>query len=205
MSDYLKTLAVALVLLIMPGTSFATPEIGKPAPAFTGKDFNGNEINLSDYAGKTVVLEWTNHECPYVKKHYDTNNMQTLQKEAVNNDVVWLTVVSSAPGQQGHTSEQEAKEIVSKVGSHETTRVLDAEGTIGQAYDARTTPHMFVVNPEGTLVYMGAIDDNPSISKEGVGSAKNFVKLALNAIESSSPVETASTRPYGCSVKYSVY
>ena len=205
MSRTLKIIALALILLITPNISYAAPEIGKPAPAFTGSDVNGNQINLSDYAGKTVGLEWTNHECPYVKKHYDTQNMQTLQKEATDNDAVWLTIVSSAKGQQGQTPPEEAKEVMSAVGSYETARILDPEGTIGQAYDARTTPHMFVINPEGILVYMGAIDDNPTVSQKGVEGATNFVREALNALEEGSPIKTASTRPYGCSVKYSVY
>ncbi len=199
----LKFLAIAaMTLVIGAGTGHATPVIGEAAPDFTATDVHGETVTLSELKGKNVVLEWTNHGCPFVVKHYETNNMQTLQQEATAKDVVWITIVSSAEGKQGYTTAEEAIALMEQQGSHETMRVLDPEGEIGQVYEAKTTPHMFVINKEGTLVYMGAIDDNSSPRHDTVESAKNYVRAALEDLEAGRDVEVSSSRPYGCGVKY---
>ena len=198
----LKQSLFALALLIAPVSAHAAVEIGKPAPDFVGTDINGQEIKLSDYKGKKVVLEWTNHQCPYVIKHYDTNNMQQTQKKATDDGVIWLTVTSSATGKQGYTTAEEAKEVIAEVGANATTRILDPSGEIGKMYDAKTTPHMFVIDEEGNLAYEGAIDDNSSSRHETVEGAKNYVLAALDSLAAGEPVDPAQTAPYGCSIKY---
>ena len=148
------------------------------------------------------MLEWTNDGCPYVKKHYASNNMQTLQKEAAAKGIVWLTIVSSAPGAQGHVTGDEANKLTKARGAAPAAVVLDPEGELGHLYDARTTPHMFIVNGEGTLVYMGGIDDKATTDVEDIKTAKNYVRAALDDLAAETPIENAVTRPYGCSVKY---
>jgi peroxiredoxin len=198
----LKQSLFALALLVMPLAAHASVEIGKPAPDFMAKDINGNDIKLSDYKGKNIVLEWSNHECPYVVKHYDTKNMQAAQKAATDNDAVWLTIVSSAEGKQGYVTAEEAQKIVKDTESQATARILDTSGEIGKLYDAKTTPHMFVINAEGNVAYMGAIDDNSSPRPETVEGAKNYVLAALDSLAKGEAVEPSQTAPYGCSVKY---
>jgi len=177
-------------------------KIGAPAPNFTATDSNGKNHNLTDFKGKTVVLEWTNHDCPFVKKHYETNNMQKLQKSATSQGVIWLSIVSSAPGQQGFVNGAKANELTKSRNASPTAVILDPDGKIGKLYGARTTPHMFVIAPNGNLAYMGAIDDKPTANKDDVATAKNFVAEALTAIKAGKPVAVATTQPYGCSVKY---
>lgn len=193
--------AVFALLFFYAGTAQAAPAIGEPA-GFSGTDIEGQTISLDQYKGKTVVLEWFNQDCPYVRKHYDSGNMQGLQKEATDDGMVWLTIVSSAPGKQGHTTAEEAKAIIEKEGSHETTRILDPEGTIGRLYEARTTPHMFVINPDGNLIYMGAIDDMPTANPESLNVARNYVEPALQAAKAGAMPAVTTSQPYGCSVKY---
>lgn len=166
-------------------------------------DSHGITHKLSDYRGKIVVLEWTNHECPFVRKHYETGNMQALQKSATEADVVWLSVISSAPGTQGHVSAAEANTLTTVRQASPTAVLLDPEGVVGHLYDARTTPHMYIINPEGSLVYMGGIDDKPSTRHADVETATNYVRVALDEVRSAKVVSTPVTRPYGCSVKYS--
>ena len=202
MFNAFKTFFAAAALLLFAMPAHAAPEIGKPAPAFTLTDTHGKTHNLSDFTGKTVVLEWTNHECPFVRKHYDTQNMQDLQAKAAEDGVVWLTVVSSAEGKEGFQTPEEANALIEKEGSKEAARLIDADGTAGTAYEAKTTPHMFIVDKEGTLVYMGAIDDNPSADKETAKTAKNYVTAALAEIKEGKPVTVSATKPYGCGVKY---
>ena len=190
-------------LLKSDNTSAATEvKIGAPAPNFTAVDSNGKNHNLSDFKGKTVVLEWTNHDCPFVKKHYETNNMQKLQKSATAQGVIWLSIISSAPGQQGFVNGAKANELTKSRNAAPTAVILDPDGKLGRLYGARTTPHMFVIAPNGNLAYMGAIDDKPSANKDDVATAKNFVAEALSAIKAGKPVAVATTQPYGCSVKY---
>ena len=178
------------------------PKVGQPAPGFTAKDLHGKERSLSEFKGKYVVLEWHNQSCPFVKKHYDSGNMQKLQKELTAKGAVWLSVISSAPGAQGYvTAEEEAKYLAEKKASP-TDVLFDPEGTIGHAYGAKTTPHMYVIDDKGVLIYAGAIDDNPSSDPEDVATAKNFVRTAYDEASAGKQVSTASTAPYGCGVKY---
>jgi peroxiredoxin len=193
---------IALTGMIMMGTASAKPEIGKPAPDFTVADTNGKMHKLGDLQGKTVVLEWTNHECPYVKKHYAAGNMQKLQREAANEGVVWLTVISSAKGEQGHLGGAEANALTAGRKAAPSAVLLDESGAMGRAYDARTTPHMFVIDKNGALAYMGGIDDKPTTNAADIEGATNYVALALRNLAASKPADPAVTRPYGCSVKY---
>lgn len=191
-----------LALALAAGTTLAAPEVGQPAPAFTLTDSNGQSHNLADFKGKFVVLEWLNHGCPFVKKHYDSNNMQKLQKEYTSKDVVWLSIVSSAPGKQGHMSPAETNQAKEEKGSAATAVLLDEDGTVGQLYGAKVTPELYVINPEGNLIYAGAIDDKKSVDPADVEGAANYVKRALDEALAGQPVSTPKTEPYGCSVKY---
>ncbi|PPE73882.1 thioredoxin family protein [Solimonas fluminis] len=179
----------------------AVPKVGEPAPAFSATDSNGKTVQLSDYRGKFVVLEWSNAECPFVKKHY-SGNMQSLQKEETAKGVAWLTVISSAPGKQGNVDGAQANRLTKERGAAPTAVLLDPSGKIGHAYDAKTTPHLFVVDPKGTLVYMGGIDSIASADAEDIPAAKPYVKLALAEAMAGKPVTEAVTKPYGCSIKY---
>jgi hypothetical protein len=202
MMSLLKSAAIAVAGFLLTAAAYAAPEIGKRAPDFSAVDSNGKPVKLSDYRGKTVVLEWTNDGCPYVGKHYGSNNMQTLQKEEAAKGIVWLTIISSAPGSQGYLTGDEANKLTKARGAAPTAVVLDPEGAVGHLYDARTTPHMFIVNGEGTLVYMGGIDDKATTAVEDIKTAKNYVRAALDELAAGAPIENAVTRPYGCSVKY---
>lgn len=198
----MKTLlTLALVAAGIPA-AFAQPVIGQPAPQFTLKDTSGKEHSLSDFKGKVVVLEWVNHGCPFVKKHYGAKNMQKLQKAATEKGAVWLSICSSAPGKQGHMSAEEAAAMTADVGSSATAYLLDEDGKAGKAYNARTTPEMFVIDSNGVLQYMGAIDDKPSADAADIEGAVNHVEKALEEVFAGKPVTTATTKPYGCSVKY---
>ncbi len=194
-------LAIGFALSAIPATAEVVP--GKPAPEFTARDTAGKEVKLSDLRGKTVVLEWTNHLCPYTVKHYVTGNMQALQKDATKDGVVWLTVASSAPGTQGHVNALEAEKLTADRNAAPANVLLDPEGTVGRLYEAKTTPHMFVIDKDGKLAYMGAIDDRPTANQADVKGARNYVREALTAVKAGEAVKTSSTRPYGCTVKYS--
>jgi peroxiredoxin len=176
--------------------------VGNAAPDFTGTDSNGKTHKLSDYRGKYVVLEWTNNGCPYTQKHYESGNMQALQKEWTDKGVVWLTVLSSAPGEQGYMTALQENAYVGKERAAPTAAILDPTGTIGHAYEAKTTPHMFVIDPSGKLIYAGAIDDHATTDPGDIKSSKNYVSDALNESMAGKTVATSYTRPYGCSVKY---
>lgn len=182
--------------------SEAAPKVGQPAPDFTSSDSQGVKHTLGAYRGKVVILEWTNHQCPFVGKHYSTGNMQALQKHATDTNMVWLSVISSAPGEQGYVTGAEANALTAKRQASPTAVLLDATGAVGRLYDARTTPHMYIIDAQGTLVYMGGIDDKPSTQLADVQTAKNYVRVALGEVLSAKPVSTPVTRPYGCSVKY---
>ncbi len=181
-------------------------EPGAAAPAFTGVTSTGEIISLADFSGKTVVLEWTNHDCPFVKKHYKQpiGNMQGLQSDAAASDgnVVWVQIISSAPGKQGHIDGAEAEAINAARGAVPAYTVLDPDGTIGHAYGAKTTPHMFVINGDGGLAYAGAIDSIGSTRVSDIATATNYVSAALDALAAGNPVAIARSAPYGCSVKY---
>ena len=173
------------------------------APAFTLTDTNGTEHSLSDFAGKTVVLEWFNRGCPFVyKKHYGSGNMQSLQETYTEKGVVWLTICSSAPGKQGHTDAAGHNKTIEEWNVSSTAFLMDEDGTVGKAYGAKTTPHMFVINGEGEIVYQGAIDDKRSTDPNDIPNSENYVRTALDAVLAGEAVETSSTTPYGCSVKY---
>ncbi|GAB1543445.1 thioredoxin family protein [Scytonema sp. NUACC21] len=181
----------------------ATPvRVGSPAPAFTATDSSGKSHKLTDFKGKVVVLEWTNHQCPFVRKHYESNNMQRLQKEATGKGVVWLSVISSAQGQQGYVTAQEANELTKTRKASPSAVLLDSSGQLGRLYQARTTPHMFVIDGNGVLQYAGAIDDKASTNTADVKSAKNYVSDAVNSVLKGQAVANSTTQPYGCSVKY---
>lgn len=195
-------LGALAVLALSAAPAMAAPEIGKAAPEFTATDSNGKEHKLSDFKGKIVVLEWTNPECPYVKKHYDSKNMQKLQADITAKDVVWLSINSSAAGKQGNLTGEAANTYIKDQGAKQTAYLLDPKGEIGKAYDAKTTPHMFVIDKDGTLAYEGAIDDNDSANKEDAATAKNYVTAAVDALVAGKAVETSKTKAYGCGVKY---
>ncbi len=204
----MKTLilpALALLAFALPAkaeTPAAPAVVGQMAPEFTGMDTNGKEHKLSDFKGKTVVLEWTNPDCPYVIKHYDSGNMQALQKEATADNVIWLSIASSAQGKEGYYDGAASNKYMTEKNSAPTARILDPSGKIGHLYGAKTTPHMFVIDSKGTLVYAGAIDDNDSFKPETIAGAKNYVRDALKSTKAGTAVEVATSKPYGCSVKY---
>jgi len=177
-------------------------KVGDSAPDFTGTDSHGQSHKLSDYRGKFVVLEWHNNGCPYTKKHYESGNMQRLQKEWTGKGVVWFTVISSSPGTQGYVTADEENAYLGKMHAVPSAAILDANGAIGHAYGAKTTPHMFIINPQGQVIYNGAIDDRPTSDVSDINGAKNYVSEALQEAMAGQQVAVASTRPYGCSVKY---
>jgi peroxiredoxin len=181
----------------------AAAKVGEPAPAFTTVSTSGGTVGLGEQRGKIVVLEWTNHDCPYVRKHYESGNMQALQKETTGQGVVWLSIISSAPGEQGHVSPAQANELTTRRGAGPTAVLLDPQGTVGKMYGATNTPHMYVIDKAGGLVYAGAIDDRPTSRKGDVQGAHNYVRAALQAVTTGQPVKTPVTRAYGCTVKYS--
>ena len=191
----------AAVVLALVASAFAV-KIGEPAPGFTGVDSNGKQQSLSAYKGKFVVLEWHNQGCPYTKKHYESGNMQRLQKEWTSKGVVWLTVISSAPGTQGFVTPTQENEYLQKMNATPTAVIMDPGGSLGHLYAAKTTPHMFIIDPSGTLIYNGAIDDHPSSDQADIAGSKNYVSTALQEAMNGKPVTDAATRPYGCSVKY---
>jgi len=176
--------------------------VGRAAPDFTATDTHGQTHRLSDYKGKFVVLEWHNRECPYTRKHYSSENMQNLQKEWTGKGVVWFTVISSAPGQQGYVTADEENAYVKQVKASPTGVLLDPTGELGHLYSAKTTPHMFIINPQGALIYDGAIDDKPTTDLQDIAHAQNYVSAALQEATAGKEVVVATTRPYGCSVKY---
>lgn len=201
----LKTTALGLAGLLLMAPTLAettTPEIGAPAPAFTGTDSHGRAVSLSDFRGKWVVLEWLNHECPYVRKHYNGENMQALQKKYGEKGVVWLSIVSSRPNSQGYTTPEQANALTAEKGAAPSHVLLDPTGVIGKAYGARTTPQMFVINPDGVLLYDGAIDDKPTSRLADLEGAHSYFVTALEEAMAGKPVTRPRTQPYGCTVKY---
>ena len=176
--------------------------VGSPAPAFTLIDTTGKPHNLADFKGKHVVLEWVNFGCPYVKKHYESGNMQAVQKKAVDKGVVWLSVCSSGKWKQGNMSPADWNEEIADRKLASTAVLLDESGAVGKAYGAKTTPHMYIINPDGVLIYRGAIDDTPTSNKDSIPGARNYVLAALDESLAGKPVSTPSIPPYGCAVKY---
>lgn len=188
--------------LLVSFSALASVENGAMAPDFTLKSASGKEVKLSDYKGKTVVLEWLNHGCPFVKKHYVSGNMQELQKKYTDKGIVWLSVISSAEGKQGYVDAKGATQDKATHKSYATDILLDSKGTVGGMYEAKTTPHMFIVDASGKLVYQGAIDSVASTDTNDVAKADNYVAQALDSMLANKPVKVAKTKSYGCSVKY---
>ncbi len=195
------SVVLGFAVAITISAAWAT-RVGDRAPDFTATDSNGKVHKLSEYQGKFVVLEWTNRGCPYTQKQYDSGNMQRLQRGWTSRGVIWLTVISSAPGKQGYATAADENAYVKQVNAAPSAVLLDPAGTLGHLYDAKTTPHMFVINPQGILIYNGAIDDKPTTDVADVNGAKNYLSLALDEATSGKPVSNPTTRPYGCSVKY---
>lgn len=203
MKKSLFTLFGTLLTAAFATGATAAPQVGQPAPAFTVVDTAGVEHSLSDFAGKTVILEWTNHECPFVVKHYSSDNMQQQQRMARDeHDVVWLSVISSKPGAQGHVSAQAADELTTSRNAYPSAVLLDESGDMGRAYDARVTPHMYIIDADGALQYMGGIDSNPSSDPADIPAATQYVVAALTEMADGAPISDSMTRPYGCTIKY---
>jgi len=197
------------VILITAGSFIATilfaadaPSVGSAAPAFSLPDAQGKSHSLVDYKGKYVVLEWFNPECPFVKKHYGSDNMQNLQKEYTGKGIVWLTIDSNAPGTEGSINGEQAQKIMNSWKTHQTALLLDPDGKVGRAYGSKNTPNMVVINPDGKIIYEGAIDSKATPNPADIPASTNYVKSALDESLSGKPVSNPSTRPYGCSVKY---
>ncbi len=204
-STFFAALAAAFLFYvtgISNQNSLAQPEIGKPAPTFSFTDTNGKYHNLSDFKGKYVVLEWWNVDCPFVVKHYSSGNMQALQAEVTKDGGIWIVVCSSAPGKQGHVNAEQANELMKKANAKMTAIALDPQGTIGRMYGARVTPHMYIIDPRGNLIYNGAIDSIRSSDPNDIPKAENYVRKALSEAKAGKPVTTATSQPYGCTVKY---
>lgn len=198
----IKLFTVAVVLVASAAVA-AAPKIGEPSPDFSVVDSKGEMHSLSDYAGQKVVLEWTNHECPFVSKHYGSGNMQKQQRHARDeHDVVWLSVLSSKPGAQGHVSPERADELTESRNAYPSAVLLDESGEMGHAYDARVTPHMYIIDEEGILRYMGGIDSITSANQNDIPKATQYVMVALDELAAGESISQAATRPYGCTVKY---
>jgi peroxiredoxin len=197
-----QAFALVIALMFAPVVLAATPKSGEISPDFALNGADGKIYKLSQFKGKTVVLEWFNKDCPYVRKFYDNKVMQALQKEQTGKGVVWLTMVSSAAGKEGALDAAAATKLITDWGMAPTAILFDPKGEVGKNYGAKTTPHMYIVDKTGKLAYMGAIDDRPSASKKSLDGAQNYVSAALTSLEKGEPVKTSSTTPYGCSVKY---
>ena len=201
----LKPLSVAAAMLgAAPALAggLVSPHIDQTAPAFVGAAANGDAISLDQFKGQLVVLEWTNDGCPFVRKHYDSGNMQATQKIANDDGVVWITVMSSAPGKQGHADATRASSLVAGWNSGADYVLLDESGEVGRAYGAKTTPQMALIDRDGVLRYQGAIDDKPSTDPKTVDGATNYLLAALESVKAGEPIAVKETKPYGCSVKY---
>jgi protein-disulfide isomerase len=200
--QFYKMAVISFAFAVGSTAAYAEPVIDKPAPLFSGAAADGSTIKLGDLKGKTVVLEWTNHECPFVVKHYESGNIPNLQKDAVARGIVWLQVITSALGKQGNVSGETAQKLNVHRGATPTNTVLDTDGTIGKLYGATNTPQFFIINPDGVLVYKGGIDSIPSADQADIPKAENYVSAALADLAAGRKVAKSSTKPYGCSVKY---
>ncbi len=202
----MKFKKILTAMTLVAGIGFTAhadgPAVGSPAPDFSLKDTKGNTQSLASYRGKTVVLEWTNFGCPFVAKHYDSGHMQGLQKKWTDKGIVWLSINSSAKGKEGNMTPEDWNAAIKNERAHSTAFLLDEDGTVGHLYDAKTTPDMFVIDPSGTLIYKGAIDDKPSTKQKDLKDAKNYVDAALTESLAGKPVSVPTTDSYGCSVKY---
>lgn len=199
----MKSVLLATTLALAAAGAWANATVGQPAPAFAATDTNGKAVSLADFKGKHVVLEWVNPGCPFVVKHYSSANMQGTQKEATAKGVVWLAVSSTAPDASDYRKPADLAKWMQEQKAAATATLMDDDGKVGKAYGARTTPHMYIIDPAGKLVYAGGIDNKPSANVADIATATNHVKAALAETLAGKPVSVASTRPYGCSVKYS--
>lgn len=199
----IKTAWAFLMLVTVAGISLSLRADEGLAPDFAGLTMTGDKIRLSDFRGKKVILEWTNHQCPYVRKHYNSGNMQKTQRALTEDGAVWISVISSAPGKQGHVTAEEAQQLTTTRGSYADHVVLDPDGSIGRQYSAKTTPHMFIIGEGGTFLYQGAIDNIPSASRRTLKDATNLVLAAWSDLQAGQAVRQPSSKPYGCTVKYS--
>lgn len=190
------------LLCILPIAANAGAKVDKAAPSFELKNTQGEVVNLSEFAGKYVVLEWTNHLCPYVKKHYESDSMQALQRKYTDQDVVWLSIISSAPGKQGHVSATKADELTKSRNAAPSHVLFDESGEVGKLYGAKTTPHMYIIDPKGALRYAGAIDSIKSANPADIAKATNYVETSMVSLLAGNKVNKKVTPPYGCSVKY---
>jgi peroxiredoxin len=195
-------LTISMSLMASAVFAFDPPPVGSAAPDFSLTDANGKTHSLSQYKGKYVVIEWFNPECPFVKKHYGSGNMQKLQQQYTGKGVVWLTIDSNAPGTEGNISPEQAEKITASWKTHQTALLLDPEGKVGRAYGAKNTPNMVVIDPEGKIAYQGAIDSKATPNPADIPNSTNYVKAALDESLAGKPVTTPQTKPYGCSVKY---
>ncbi|QPK64821.1 redoxin domain-containing protein [Methylomonas sp. LL1] len=199
---YLRRLWAGLLTMLFSLAAYAEPVVNQPAPLFSGAAADGTTLNLADLRGKTVILEWTNHECPFVKKHYESGNIPNLQKQAAQQGVVWLQVISSAPGKQGFVDAETAKKLNAERDAHPANTVFDPSGSIGKLYAATNTPQLFIIDPQGVLLYKGGIDSIPSADQADIAKAENYISSALKALAAGKSINQSSTRPYGCTVKY---
>lgn len=198
----MKKLMMILATSLIASFAFADAKIGSPAPDFAVNDAQGKAHKLSDYKGKYVILEWYNKDCPYVRKHYDSKNMQKLQTDMAGKQVVWLTVISSAKGKQGNLAAADAIKNGEKEGMKSAAILLDENGTMGKAYGAKTTPHMYLIDDKGMLRYNGAIDSNDSADQKTIPTAQNYIMAAYNSAVKGEKIAKETTKPYGCSVKF---
>ena len=206
MKKLLTLLSITILAVVLINATNETDRegavVGERAPDFSVVDAHGNVHSLSDFEGQYVILEWLNHGCPFVRKHYDGNNMQEMQKRYTEKGVVWLSVVSSAPGTQGYMEPDETLKTMEEKNAAPTAILLDVDGTMGRAYDARVTPHMYIINPEGIVEFNGAIDDKPTARARDLEGAHNYVDAAMTSLLNGEPVEVTTNTPYGCTVKY---
>ncbi len=202
MKSFYLLATAALAVATLPASSNAQAVVGSPAPGFTVTDSHGQAHSLSEYRGKFVVLEWHNHDCPYTRKHYASGNMEALQKEWTAKGVVWFTVISSAPGLQGYMTDAQENAYLEKMHADPTAVLMNPEGKLGRLYDAKTTPEMYVIDPQGKLIYEGAIDNRPTPDESDIKGADNYLNDALTEAMEGKQVAVEYTRPYGCSVKY---
>jgi len=204
MKKYLAPILAGLFIAVAVSQAGLAPtaKIDQSAPDFTLTDNNGKKHSISEHRGKYVILEWVNYDCPFVRKHYNSGNMQKLQKLYRDKGVVWFSVCSSAEGRQGYFEGEDLNERIVRHKAAPTAYLIDEDGAVGQTYEAKATPHMFIINPEGVLIYAGAIDDIPSTNLDDIGKAKNHVQTVMDAAFAGKPIPVKGTRAYGCSVKY---
>jgi len=191
-----------LVSLLFAAVVYAEPVVNQAAPLFSGLTAEGTTLKLADLRGKTVILEWTNHECPFVVKHYQSGNIPALQKQAAAQDIVWLQIISSAPGKQGYVDAETAKKLNLARDAHPANIVFDASGAIGKLYAATNTPQLFIIDAQGVLLYKGGIDSIASADQADIAQAQNYISSALKELAAGKPISTAVTKPYGCTIKY---